>query len=79
MDDITLTAELGDHTTLFVSPIHRETYREFVSDDNLRGEGGYFLLRTTARGLEVLAKAATLDAATSLFDLIVGSLRPSRP
>tara|TARA_B100001971_G_C18213306_1_gene552166 strand:- start:734 stop:973 length:240 start_codon:yes stop_codon:yes gene_type:complete len=77
MDDLTLSAKIGDEYTLYVAPIHRETYREFVSEDNLGGESGYFLLRSTARGLEVLAKAPTFEAASALFDLIVRPLRAS--
>jgi len=75
MDDLTLSAKIGDEYTLYVSPIHLETYKEFVSDDNLGGASGYFVLRSTARGLEVLAKAPTFEAASSLFDMIVRPLR----
>lgn len=75
MDDVVLTAKLDDATTVYVSPIAPETYAEYVDEDNLGGDAGYFLLRSLRQGnserFEVLAKAPSFDAASDLFDLIV--------
>lgn len=74
MDDVVLATDLDDSTRLYVSPISRQTYNEHVEGDTLGGEGGYFVMRSRSEGnqrLEVLAKAASLEAAEELFDLIV--------
>lgn len=80
MDDLVLRADLGDSTYLYISPISRSTYDEYVQDDNLGGDNGYFVLRSRRTGpqrLEVLAKAPTLEAASDLFDMIVSARRSS--
>lgn len=75
MEDIVLSAKIGDATTLYVAPIVAETYAEYVGDDNLGGKEGYFVMRSQGCGqsarFDILAKAASLDAATDLFDLLV--------
>ena len=80
MEDIVLTAKIDDLTTLYVAPIVAATYAEYVDGDNLGGEDGYFLMRSQgcegAARFEILAKASSFDAASELFDLIVGR-RPS--
>lgn len=73
MEDVVLRTELDDSTSLYVSPLSRQTYDEYVENDNLGGSQGYFVLRSRSCGetrLEVLAKAPTLEAAEALFDLI---------
>jgi len=74
-----LKAKLDDATTLYVSPISPETYAEYVDEDNLGGEAGYFLIRSLTAAhcerFEVLAKAPSFDAAAELFDLIVQGRR----
>jgi hypothetical protein len=75
MDDVVLRTEIDDTTSVYISPISRETYAEYVQDDNLGGSRGYFVLRsrrTGERRLEVLAKVPTLEAATDLLDMIAG-------
>lgn len=75
MEDLVLRANLDESTSLYISPISRTTYEEHIQEDNLGGDHGYFILRSRREGvtrLEVLAKAATLEAAVDLFDLIVG-------
>lgn len=74
MDDVVLKAEIDETTSVYISPISRETYAEHVQDDNLGGNRGYFVLRSRRTGdrrLEVLAKVPTLEAASDLLDLIV--------
>lgn len=76
MEDVVLRKDLGDSTSLYVSPISRQTYDEHVGDDVLGGERGYFVMRSRSTGttrLEVLAKAASFEAAAAIFDLIAGS------
>ena len=78
MEDVVLRTSLDDSTSLYVSPLSRQTYAEHVEDDNLGGAQGYFVVRSRATGdnrLEVLAKAPTFEAAEALFDLIVASTR----
>jgi len=75
MDDCILTARLDEHTTLYVSPIHRRTYAEHVGEDNLGGDQGYFVARSLSDGetvqFDILAKATSFEAAGDLFDMIV--------
>lgn len=75
MDDITLVAKLDNETTLYVSPVHNQTYLEFVEDDNLGGSGGYFITRERRNQFEILAKAASLDAAREIFGMLTASAR----
>ena len=76
-----LKAKLDESTTLYVSPIEPETYAEYVGEDNLGGDTGYFLMRSLTLGdgkrFEVLAKAPSFDAASNLFDMIVQGWRPA--
>ncbi|MBD8551293.1 hypothetical protein [Sphingomonas sp. CFBP 8764] len=75
MDDLSLRAELDGVTTLFVTPIDNATYMECIDDDALGGADGYFVVRScrdqSRSAFEVLAKAATFEAAGVLFDMIV--------
>lgn len=78
MEEVILRAELDDSTSLYVSPIDRLTYDEYVDSNSLGGADGYFVFRSRSVGmprLEILAKAATLEAASDLFDLIVVAQR----
>lgn len=79
MDDTILKAEIDSETTLYVSPIATATYQEHISEDNLGGDAGYFLMRARKVGpketFEILAKAPSFDAAGELFDMIVSAGR----
>lgn len=75
MDDVTLVARLDADTTVYVSPMHDQTYQEFVENDTLGGSLGYFVTRQRHDRYEVLAKAANLDAAREIFALITGGVR----
>lgn len=82
MDEVVLKADLEDATCLYISPISRQTYEEHIQDDCLGGERGYFVLRSRRAGeprLEVLAKVPSLEAASDLFDMIVGRRRALAP
>ena len=80
MDDLVLQARLDEFTTLKVSPIDSETYSEFVEDDTLGGSFGYFVVRSSRLQdrprFEILAKAASFEAASQIFDMIVSAARP---
>lgn len=71
MDDLILSAEIDNETTLYISPIDSTTYEEHDEDGVLGGESGYFILRSTASTLELLAKSPTFEAASEIFDMIV--------
>jgi hypothetical protein len=75
MDDITLVAKLASGETIYVSPVHDQTYTEYVESDNLGGSKGYFISRELGNNFEVLAKAASLDAARALFNMLVAGQR----
>lgn len=75
MDDITLVAKLDNDTTLYVSPMHDQTYSEFVEDDNLGGSGGYFIARERRNQFEILAKATNLDTAREIFGMLTSVRR----
>ena len=70
MDEITLVAKIDSDTTVYVSPMHDQTYSEFVENDNLGGSGGYFIARERRNQFEILAKATDLDAAREIFGML---------
>jgi len=75
MNDITLVAKLLSGETVYVSPVHDQTYAEYVEADNLGGATGYFISRERGNNFEVLAKATSLDSARELFNMLVGGNR----
>lgn len=75
MDEITLVAKLDNDTTLYVSPMHDQTYCEFVEADNLGGPSGYFIARERFSQFEILAKATNLDAAREIFGMLTCTRR----
>lgn len=75
MEDITLVAKIDDDTTLYVSPVHGQTYVEYIEADNLGGPQGYFIARERKQQFEILAKAASLDAARELFGMMTSHLQ----
>ena len=68
-------AKLTSGETVYVSPVHAQTYAEYVEGDNLGGPRGYFISRERGNNFEVLAKATSLDAAHELFTMLVGAQR----
>ncbi|MBP7334381.1 hypothetical protein [Niveispirillum sp.] len=71
MEDIALVAKLASGDTVYVSPLHDQTYHEHIEDDNLGGPGGYFISVERGKKFEILAKAADLEAARALFGILV--------
>lgn len=70
MDDITMIARMDAETTVYVSPVHDQTYLEYVDADNLGGPQGYFIARERREQFEILAKATSLEAAREIFAML---------
>lgn len=71
MDQILASAELGDGRSLHIATLSRETIMQSGADH--LGLQGYFLFEADdsreAKGISVLGKASSLDAAFRLIDL----------
>ena len=75
MEDVALVAKIDSDTTVYVSPMHDHTYREFVDGDTLGGSSGYFIARERRNQFEILAKATNLDAAREIFAMLTVAMR----
>lgn len=79
MDDVFLTARIDDTRSVCISPLPAKTYKE--AGKGLGGEYGYFIYEVDSAhpnaGVEVIGKAASIDAALRLFELICG--KPAIP
>lgn len=79
MEDLILSAKIDEFTTLKISPIAPETYLNSGATASLGNSDGYFVLLSRKNenyaAPEVLAKAASFDAAEELFDMIVRGAR----
>lgn len=79
MDDVFLTARIDDKRSVCISPLPAKAYKE-AGGKGLGGEFGYFIYEVDSThpnaGIEVIGKAASIDAALRIFDLICGSVRP---
>jgi hypothetical protein len=73
MEDVFLSAKVEDGRVLCLSPLSAKLYRE-SGGRGLGGDYGYFLYEVDESrpeaGVEVIAKAASYDAAMRLFDLL---------
>jgi len=73
MEDLYLSVRLDEHRIICVSPLSAKTYRE-AGGQGLGGDYGYFVYEMNAAhpesGIEVIAKAASAEAATRLFEMI---------
>lgn len=78
MEDIFLSTPVDGNKTLCVSPLSAQTYRE-AGGRGLGGDYGYFIYEMDGdkpnAGIEVIAKAASVEAALRLFDLLTGKLQ----
>jgi glycerate kinase len=74
MEDIFLSTRIDLRRMLCISPLSARSYRD-AGGKGLGGEYGYFVYECDSAnpqsGIEVIAKAASLEAALKLFDLIV--------
>jgi hypothetical protein len=82
MDDVFLTARIDNRRSICISPLPTKTYKQ-AGGKGLGGEFGYFIYETDAAspngGIEVIGKAASLDAALRLFEVISRSLNQTGP
>jgi hypothetical protein len=73
LDDIFLSAEIGESKRLCISSISHRTYRVAVGS-GLGGDRGYFIFETDescpGAGINVLAKVTSYEAAMRLFEFI---------
>jgi len=73
MDDFYLYEKIDETRTIFVSPLSKKLYRE-AGARTLGGADGYFICESNeskpCAGFEILAKAATIDAAIMIFEAI---------
>jgi hypothetical protein len=78
MEDLFLSADIGDSRRVCVSSISRQTYRSSVGS-GLGGDRGYFVFEEDdsrpGEMVTVLAKASSYDAAIRLFDVISKGFR----
>lgn len=78
MEDLFLSAEIGDSKRVCLSAISRQTYRESVGS-GLGGDRGYFVIEEdssqAATSVTVLAKASSYDAALRLFEVLTRGAR----
>ncbi|MEM7523056.1 MAG: hypothetical protein AAF360_04700 [Pseudomonadota bacterium] len=77
IDEIALVAKIDPEKIEYVSPVHSQTYEDFVEDDNLGGAGGYFIFRERKDQFEVLAKAKCLDSAREIFGMLTSQGQPA--
>ena len=73
MDDVFLTAQIDNRRSICISPLPAKIYKQAGA----KGLGGeYFIYETDAAcpdsGIEVIGKAASLDAALRLFEVFPG-------
>ena len=75
MEDIFLSMAIDVRRMLCISPLSARSYRD-AGGKGLGGEYGYFIYECDSAnpqsGIEVIAKAASLEAALKLYDIILG-------
>lgn len=73
MEDVFLSTDLGNGRTLCISSLSAQTYKE-SGGKGLGGDYGYFVYEVDPSrphaGIEVIAKAASINAAMRLYELI---------
>jgi hypothetical protein len=74
MDDVFLTARIDEKRSVCISPLPAKTYKEVGK--GLGGEYGYFIYEVDSAqpqaGIEIIGKAASIEAALRLFELLCG-------
>lgn len=82
MEDLFLQARIDNHRSICISPLPVKTYKE-TGASGLGGQFGYFIYEIDASrdeaGIEVIGKAASIEAALRLYEIILGSLRALSP
>lgn len=78
MDDFASFRRISGSRYLYVSTLSKETLGD-VGADHMGGDNGYYIYEVDERigvgGIDVLAKAASFDAALRLLDVFEESLR----
>lgn len=73
-----LSTPVDGNKTLCVSPLSARTYRE-SGGSGLGGDYGYFIYEMDSdrpnAGIEVIAKAASVEAALRLYELLTGKFQ----
>ena len=73
MEDFFLQAKIDNHKSICISPLPDKTYRE-TGAKGLGGNYGYFIYEVDESrpsvGIEVIGKAASLEAALRIFEII---------
>jgi hypothetical protein len=74
MDDVNLTVKIDESRSICIAPLPAQTYRQ-AGAKGLGGEYGYFIFEVDENhpdnGISVIGKAASIEAAHRLFDLLV--------
>lgn len=74
MEDVFLSTKIDAKRTLCIGPLSARTYRE-SGGKGLGGDYGYFVYEVDTEspeaGLEVIAKAPSINAALRLYEIIV--------
>jgi hypothetical protein len=75
MEDIFLSTAIDDRRMICMSPLSWHTYRA-AGGIGLGGDYGYFIYEVDAgqpqAGIEVIAKAKSIDAGLRLYEMLVG-------
>ena len=75
MEDVFLRAQIDQNRSVCISPLPARTYRE-AGAKGLGGDYGYFIYEVDSShpnaGVDVIGKAASLEAALRIFELIIG-------
>ena len=79
MDDVFLTARIDESRLLCISPLPAKTYKE-TGAKGLGGELGYFIYEVNdskpSMGIEVIGKAASIEAALRIFEIVSRGATP---
>jgi hypothetical protein len=80
MDDIVLRARIDDSREVYLSPLPKKAYKE-AGGKGLGGDYGYFIYEVDVTrpnaGIEIIGKAASIEAAIRIFEIICGSAVPA--
>lgn len=75
MEDIFLSTRIDNQRSLCISPLPAKIYKQ-AGGCGLGGDFGYFIYEMNdalpQAGIEVIGKAASLEAALRLFEVIAG-------
>jgi hypothetical protein len=73
MDDINLTVRISESRSICIAPLPFKSYKE-AGAKGLGGEYGYFIFEvdesSSDAGINVIGKAASIDAALRLYEII---------